>query len=72
MNEASILLVDDEQAILQLLETVLRKEGFQSIDKVTSAEAALAACEQKRYDLIVRKDGWWFLSDSDDARSIDR
>ncbi|GED71595.1 DNA-binding response regulator [Brevibacillus reuszeri] len=53
MNEASILLVDDEQAILQLLETVLRKEGFQSIDKVTSAEAALAACEQKRYDLIV-------------------
>jgi len=53
VNDASILLVDDEQAILHLLETVLRKEGFQYIDKVTSSEEALIACEQKGYDLIV-------------------
>ncbi|QJD87258.1 response regulator transcription factor [Cohnella herbarum] len=53
MNDAAILLVDDEQAILQLLETVLRKEGFLTIDKVKSAEEALAACERKGYDVIV-------------------
>ncbi|PYI57258.1 response regulator transcription factor [Paenibacillus flagellatus] len=53
MNEAAILLVDDEQAILQLLETVLRKEGFRSVDKAGTAEAALAACRSKAYDLIV-------------------
>lgn len=35
------------------METVLRKEGFQYIDKVTSSEEALIACEQKGYDLIV-------------------
>lgn len=53
MQQPAILLVDDEQAILQLLETVLRKEGFQTIDKVKSAEEALAACERNMYDLIV-------------------
>ncbi|XID92925.1 response regulator transcription factor [Paenibacillaceae bacterium WGS1546] len=53
MNEASILLVDDEQSILLLLETAFRKEGFSSLDKVASAEEALAACERKRYDVIV-------------------
>ncbi|HBZ81279.1 MULTISPECIES: response regulator transcription factor [Brevibacillus] len=53
MKDAAILLVDDEQAILQLLETVLRKEGFETIDKAKTAEEALAACEKKAYDLIV-------------------
>ncbi|MFC8687393.1 response regulator transcription factor [Brevibacillus porteri] len=53
MKDATILLVDDEQAILQLLETVLHKEGFHSIDKVKTSEEALCACERKSYDLIV-------------------
>lgn len=53
MKDAAILLVDDEQAILQLLETVLRKEGFHSIDKVKTSEEALTACERHPYDLIV-------------------
>lgn len=53
MNNACILLVDDEHAILQLLETVLRKEGFASIDKAHSAEEAIAFCEKRSYDLIV-------------------
>lgn len=53
MNDAAILLVDDEQAIVLLLETVLRKEGFANIDKAASAEEALAACERKSYDAIV-------------------
>ncbi|MBJ6363755.1 response regulator transcription factor [Paenibacillus sp. GCM10012307] len=53
MKDSTLLLVDDEQAILQLLETVLRKEGFQHIDKATTAEMALDLCEQKPYDLIL-------------------
>ncbi len=53
MNNACILLVDDEHAILQLLETVLRKEGFANIDKAHSSEEAIALCEKRSYDLIV-------------------
>jgi len=53
LQEASILLVDDEQAILQLLETVLRKEGFRSIDQAKTAEEALSACERTKYDAII-------------------
>ncbi|GKU76184.1 response regulator transcription factor [Paenibacillus sp. L3-i20] len=53
MNDASILLVDDEQAILDMLETVLQKEGFTTISKVTSAEEALTACTNSRIDIIV-------------------
>ncbi|MFC4597385.1 response regulator transcription factor [Cohnella hongkongensis] len=53
MNNAFILLVDDEQAILQLLETVLRKESFRNVDNARSAEEALTLCERQAYDLIV-------------------
>ena len=53
MNEASILLVDDEPAILQMIETVLRKEGFVSVARAHTAAEALAACENAAYDLIV-------------------
>lgn len=53
MKDAAILLVDDEQAIVQLLETVLRKEGFHTIDKANSAEEALTACGKRSYDAIV-------------------
>ncbi|MBH5320126.1 response regulator transcription factor [Paenibacillus sp. GSMTC-2017] len=53
MNDAFILLVDDEQSILDMLETVLRKEGFTSILKVTTAEEALDACSDRRVDIIV-------------------
>lgn len=53
MEQASILLVDDERAIIVLLETVLRKEGYTRIDAVETGEAAIAACQRTRYDLIV-------------------
>lgn len=53
VEDAAILLVDDERAIVTLLETVLRKEGYTSIDAVHSGEAAIAACETRRYDVIV-------------------
>ncbi|MFF2890503.1 response regulator transcription factor [Paenibacillus sp. NPDC057967] len=53
MNDASILLVDDELAILEMMKTVLRKEGFTDIDTVRSAEEALESCAAKTYHLIV-------------------
>ncbi|WP_063564363.1 response regulator transcription factor [Paenibacillus sp. O199] len=53
MDHVSILLVDDEQAILHMLKTVLLKEQFVDIDTVTTGEEAIAACENKTYHCIV-------------------
>ncbi|HLR89222.1 MAG TPA: response regulator transcription factor [Atopostipes sp.] len=53
LNDKKILLVDDEEDILNVLETVLVKEGFQNIYK---AETGLIAIEQTRMlkpDIIV-------------------
>ncbi|MGU3372186.1 response regulator transcription factor [Bacillus mycoides] len=53
MYHANILLIDDETAILQLLTTILEKEGFSYITTATSAEIALSLTEQNNYDLII-------------------
>lgn len=53
MHNVSLLLVDDEQAILHMLKTVLLKEQFLDIDTVTTGEAALEACNNKTYHCIV-------------------
>ncbi|PFK29730.1 DNA-binding response regulator [Bacillus cereus] len=53
MYHANILLIDDETAILQLLTTILQKEGFSHITTATSAEEALLLVEQKHFDLMI-------------------
>lgn len=53
MNDAAILLVDDEHTIVDMLKIVLQKEGFSAIEVAGSAEEALIACKAKSYDLIV-------------------
>lgn len=53
MDYVSLLLVDDEQAILHMLKTVLLKEQFLDIDTVTTGEEALEACSRKTYHCIV-------------------
>ncbi|WP_274310430.1 response regulator transcription factor [Solibacillus daqui] len=53
MHEATILLVDDEPAILHMLQIVLNKEGFRQIDSVGTASQALEYCRRKRYDMIL-------------------
>lgn len=53
MDHVSLLLVDDEQAILHMLKTVLLKEQFLHIDTVTTGEAALEACRNKTYHCII-------------------
>ena len=52
-QEARILLVDDEEAILHMLKTVLQKEGFVHIDTCTRAEQALRMVEERQYDLLI-------------------
>ncbi|MFC6332864.1 response regulator transcription factor [Paenibacillus septentrionalis] len=53
MEHAAILIVDDERSIVELVATVLKKEGFTSIDMAYSGEEALEKCEQRRYDLVL-------------------
>lgn len=53
MEKTPILIVDDERAIVDLLSTVLRKEGFSQIDTANHAEEALALCQNKKYGLIL-------------------
>lgn len=53
LYNANILLVDDESAILQLLTTILQKEGFSHITTASSAEEALLLIENHSYDLMI-------------------
>lgn len=53
MKERKILLVDDEQPILQMVEMVLKKEGFQHILTATTGEQALTLVKKESPDFIV-------------------
>jgi DNA-binding response OmpR family regulator len=52
MENAKLLIVDDEQAILDMLTIILQKEGFKQIDTVANAHHALSLCKMNPYDLI--------------------
>lgn len=53
MNTASrILIVDDEPAILFLLEKILTSEGYQ-VSTAASGDEALAACREHWFDLVI-------------------
>ncbi|MBD1373828.1 hypothetical protein IC620_15900 [Hazenella sp. IB182357] len=52
MNDPHILLVDDEEEILNLLEIVLHKEGFDHTHKATTADEALKMCRELNPDFI--------------------
>ena len=53
MFSKKILLVDDEKDILDMVETVLKKEGFRNIIKATSGKSAIKEFEENRPDIIV-------------------
>ncbi len=52
-QNASILIVDDEQTIVDLLKVVLLKEGFTDVEGVPSSEDALMRCKIKTYHLLI-------------------
>lgn len=53
IDDASILIVDDEVGILKLLELTLRKEHFTRIVTATTKEMALKALAEKEFELIL-------------------
>ncbi len=53
LNKKKILLVDDEKDILNLLETVLIKEGFKEIYKAESGIKGIHVCKEIDPDIIV-------------------
>lgn len=48
-----ILLVDDDESILSLLETILHKEGYQEIYKAVTGETAVKLAEKFSPDIII-------------------
>lgn len=53
MDQATLLLVDDERDILELLTKTLRSEGFRTILTATSGYEAIRLCAEHRPDLII-------------------
>lgn len=48
-----ILLVDDEKDIVDLVEEVLQREGFQSIQKAFTGKEAVNLCQQFQPEVVV-------------------
>lgn len=48
-----VLIIDDEEAILKLVATVLRKEGIEHVITATTAEDGFAQFQQKQPDLVL-------------------
>lgn len=53
MKEAKILLVDDEEAILQMIEMIMKKEGFKNIYTATTGKEALNIVKSTNLDYII-------------------
>ncbi|MDQ0205442.1 response regulator transcription factor [Alkalicoccobacillus murimartini] len=53
MNQATILIVDDEQSIVTMLETTLHKEGCKHVYKAYTGKEALALVQRVKFDFIV-------------------
>lgn len=53
INKSKILIVDDEEDIVRLLSTVLRKEGFENIYTAGTAKEALNLAKKMNPDIIL-------------------
>lgn len=53
MEQAKILVLDDEQAIGDMVDIILRKEGFSTIDVCTTCREAEMLILNKSYDLYI-------------------
>lgn len=53
MEQTKILIVDDEPAIVKMLQMVLRKEGFNRIYTAASCSQALSEMEAHRADIVL-------------------
>src|SRR5690606_4535387 len=53
IDDANILIVDDEVGILKMLEITLQKEHFSNITTASTKVAALQALEEQNFDIIL-------------------
>ena len=53
MYDKTILVVDDETDLLEALQTIFSRAGYQHILTATSGEAALKIWEEKQPDMII-------------------
>jgi len=52
-TSTKILIVDDEKAIVKMLETMLRKEGFQQLYTAHTGEEAMEIIQHNELDIII-------------------
>lgn len=53
IENKKLLLIDDEESILNILETVLLKEGFKKIYKAATGYEGIEMCKSINPDMIV-------------------
>lgn len=51
--EEKILLVDDERAILDLMEDALKRDGYRRIERATTGKEAIRLCREFEPDVVV-------------------
>ena len=52
MSSSSILLVDDDPGVLDVVAFMLRREGFE-VDEERDGTAALTAARERSYDIVI-------------------
>jgi two-component system, OmpR family, response regulator RegX3 len=52
MSSSSVLVVDDDPGVLDVVSFMLRREGF-DVDEESEGTAALAAARDRRYDIVI-------------------
>ena len=75
LRDKKILLVDDEPEVLDMIESLLRDEGFSSVTRATSKEEALEQCRLYQPDLgildVMLPDGDGFALFKEIRKSLD-
>ena len=53
LQECRILLVDDEAALLQMVENLLKKEGYHHVDTASECKEAVQLTRENDYQLVL-------------------
>lgn len=53
LYESKILLVDDEEPLLKMLESLLKNEGYQCVDTAADCEQAIVQLRKNEYHLLI-------------------
>lgn len=53
MNDRTILVVDDETELLEMVSSIFMRAGFTQVLTASSGEAALKACKEKQPDMVI-------------------